>query len=638
MKKRKNPFTGKKWLLQIIIVLAVSIFAGVLWEGLYELNAYRRALKGGNQAKAEQIEEQFIEVSEPILEKNSLGEEENFYQIKIVFPERYVHKFSYSYAAREDFIPSIKVHTKNVYKNPEIREMKDICRKNLEQSVVNIKDYVTEIEIKVPEGVRLDRFTIENNWDWNWYRAGYGFVFVFLFLTVFIWRKQFAKTPEKGFLVCSIFLGLLFLVLQPPECVSWDEHIHFNKTFHWFEEGQVPQSISEAYITAYPESVEGSAFLSQEERAMQIEYLNANAENAAPAYEKAANPLNAIGELHMALAVKAAEALGLPFYMQFLLGKAMNLLLYVLVMYWAIKILPVGKVFLTVLALMPTVLLQAVSYTYDISVIAFMTLGFALIIEEFFYIDRKLTWQKEVLIVAVFVLGTCPKPIYIPLLALVLALPKEKFQTKWELILWKSIAAAVCIVMIMTLLLPAASGQVEGDARGGATDVGQQLSLVLHHPFGYFEVFWNNFMGSLNAYLFSGEALAHLAYAGKHQFGAFIAVFCFAVALTEKKKRFVFSKKTAASYRILLVFLLAMIMGLLWSALYVSFTPVGSTQIAGVQARYYIPLLFPLYMLFYTDKTEGKWKDTTYTTVIFWVVLLIVHGAFYNPYFVPYCQ
>ena len=324
--------------------------------------------------------------------------------------------------------------------------------------------------------------------------------------------------------------------------------------------------------------------------------------------------------------------------MQFLLGKAANLLLYVLVMFLAIKIVPVGKMFLTAIALMPTALLQAVSYTYDVSVIAFVTLGFVLIIEEFFYIDRKLTWQKQILIAFVFILGSCPKPVYIPILALLLALPEEKFRTKWEMVLCKGIAVIICVAMIMTLLLPAASGSVEGDSRGGATDVGIQLALVMQHPLGYLAVFWKNFYGSLNSYIFGGDAVANLAYAGKHQLHAMAAVFCFAVAFTEKKKRFVFSKKTAVAYRVILAFVLAMIIGLLWSALYVSFTPVGSTEIAGVQARYYIPLLFPLYLLFYTDKMEGKWKDTSYTTAVFWIILFIAHGAFYTPYFLKYCQ
>ena len=37
---------------------------------------------------------------------------------------------------------------------------------------------------------------------------------------------------------------------------------------------------------------------------------------------------------------------------------------------------------------------------------------------------------------------------------------------------------------------------------------------------------------------------------------------------------------------------------LVWTSMYVAFTVPGAEEIAGVQGRYFIPLIFPLYMLF----------------------------------------
>ena len=44
---------------------------------------------------------------------------------------------------------------------------------------------------------------------------------------------------------------------------------------------------------------------------------------------------------------------------------------------------------------------------------------------------------------------------------------------------------------------------------------------------------------------------------------------------------------------IVMVFMSAV---LIWTAMYVSFTPPGSAEIAGVQGRYFVPLMFPLYL------------------------------------------
>ena len=120
MKKKKKQTAGRKWILQLFLLLGISLLAGVLFEGLYEMNTYRRSLKGGHQAEKEQIEKQYIKLSEPEAGVNENGAEEGFYRIKIIFPERYINKFQYSYTAREDFVPIIKIHTKDIYKNSEV--------------------------------------------------------------------------------------------------------------------------------------------------------------------------------------------------------------------------------------------------------------------------------------------------------------------------------------------------------------------------------------------------------------------------------------------------------------------------------------------------------------------------------------
>ena len=91
-------------------------------------------------------------------------------------------------------------------------------------------------------------------------------------------------------------------------------------------------------------------------------------------------------------------------------------------------------------------------------------------------------------------------------------------------------------------------------------------------------------------------------------------------------------------YKVWLGTLIFVVIGLIWSSLYIVFTPVGATSILGVQARYYLPLLYPLCMAFYSEKIEGKWNEKTYTMIILLVMLWVTHGAFYQQYFLTYCQ
>lgn len=63
-----------------------------------------------------------------------------------------------------------------------------------------------------------------------------------------------------------------------------------------------------------------------------------------------------------------------------------------------------------------------------------------------------------------------------------------------------------------------------------------------------------------------------------------------------------------------------------------------SRSIKGVQGRYYIPLLLPLFLVFYTDKIYTKWKEENYNLVMYLIVLLILHLALYSRFLIPYCS
>ena len=43
MKKKKKQTAGRKWILQLFLLLGISLLAGVLFEGLYEMK-YLQAL------------------------------------------------------------------------------------------------------------------------------------------------------------------------------------------------------------------------------------------------------------------------------------------------------------------------------------------------------------------------------------------------------------------------------------------------------------------------------------------------------------------------------------------------------------------------------------------------------------------
>ena len=163
--KKERHFHG---LLLLIALLLAGFLAGAVVEGLYELNTCRRELKGGNEIGSDVIDSRNIQIRETTVCENQRGNTEYTEnqpvegqpvtkRIHITIDERYINKFCYDYDSDEDFTAYIAVHTKNIYKVPEVRELQDVSRANLNESILNIKDYVTEIIIDVPTDVEIRR-------------------------------------------------------------------------------------------------------------------------------------------------------------------------------------------------------------------------------------------------------------------------------------------------------------------------------------------------------------------------------------------------------------------------------------------------------------------------------------------------
>ena len=111
------------------------------------------------------------------------------------------------------------------------------------------------------------------------------------------------------------------------------------------------------------------------------------------------------------------------------------------------------------------------------------------------------------------------------------------------MLICKGILILVCIIVLMTILLPAASGSVEGDARGGDTDVTEQLNMVFGHPIAYVRIFFADVVNTLNEYVFNAFGLTSLAYAGSHPFAGAVSLLCLGSCIDGEKASTAFTQK-----------------------------------------------------------------------------------------------
>ena len=98
----------------------------------------------------------------------------------------------------------------------------------------------------------------------------------------------------------------------------------------------------------------------------------------------------------------------------------------------------------------------------------------------------------------------------------------------------------------------------------------------------------------------------------------------------------IFSTALTWLQRFIFLLLTGTCMVLIWTALYMSYTPVGAPYIAGVQPRYYLPLLLPVFAIFFTDRLKpqkgGKWITAACLGAASAVTLWTAWACIYVPF------
>ncbi len=544
--------------------------------------------------------------------------------IEIDFSEEvFINKLQYQYAVSE--IPElskrncvIKLYTENIYGDKSVKKIKDDYFLNMSRSVVNIKDKVSRIAIMFPKSesvMEISNFVIDNRFKWNPYLTEVVAAVLFLVLFLALFYKKNAKYPEISAFVCIIVLSSSMLLMQPAYCSGWDEEIHFPYAYDMAVtlDGEGTPQILDYLVTNYA-WLDYHHEASIEEHKDMIQLMNRlGEERKQPSPDKCEIVMSSIGYIFQSLFISIGRFLGLPFYLVWILGKFANVLLYALGMSIAISIVPIGKRLLTVISLFPVMVFQSTSYTYDVTVIVFLTIGISIWIKEIMNKESVFSYKWRIIFVACMVLGCMPKAVYAPLLLGSLFMPSTKFYSSKDHYIFKG-GIILCFLLLMsTFVLPTLLSPPQvADVRGGDTSVVKQLEYVLKKPFAYGIILLQNIGCSFEKYV-TGEMFCNMAYIGRGILSIFYSVWVVGIALTDVYEGdFHNSKVLNIKNKVVSLLIILATIVLIWTALYLSFTEIGKTKIAGVQGRYYLPFIFLLYLLCRSEKIENRFNVEKY--------------------------
>ena len=436
------------------------------------------------------------------------------------------------------------------------------------------------------------------------YQANIKYIFTFLVLSAFmfvIYTKHLLDVPKIGLAVVlliavfllflpkkniAIFYALVFsgvlTSLITPVLNTPDEPVHLARTIHIVEgdlnlDNSKPL-ISEDFFDIYDQiksPLTKTNLFNEGQTDKKVGFGRSTDYRATNSYWF-------IGYIPQAIGFGVGKFLHLSVGISYYLGRIFNALAYAVLAYIAIRLSGKAKQLIMMVAFIPMNLVLAGSYNQDS-----VSLGLAYIIVSLFISwvsDREKKVRNRDLILYVIIcclLATMKLP-YVLLIGLLLFIPKSKFNGRF--FYGKVISAVLCVgaVTVFWFLLSQqvklANFQLEGaDLRG-------QLMNLIHRPQDYLPVVFKEMLLSVSHL----DQLFNFGWLDLSMNEVLIPIYVFytliALANVGRFKIPLISKIGA-------VLVSLAIIGLISLTLYLTWTPVGSYTVLGVQGRYYLGVL-----------------------------------------------
>lgn len=258
-----------------------------------------------------------------------------------------------------------------------------------------------------------------------------------------------------------------------------------------------------------------------------------------------------------------------------------------IILYWSIRILPFGKNIAAMIALMPMNMHENISLAGD----GFTT---AIVIAFVCYVlylryKKGILRKREyfVMFLLLFLVASC-KIVYMPICILAILVPVRKFPDRKNY--FCTVAGAVVMVLTVTFGWLAISSRFLMEFQEGVNSA-EQVKYILYHPLAYVAVIVRSVINSGDTWIreMFGNALGYLNIECKVMIIAICAVVLIYVSVKERIEWGIGEKFC----RSIMFIACGIIFLLICTSLYVQWTAVASREIAGIQGRYFIPLLFP---------------------------------------------
>ncbi len=471
---------------------------------------------------------------------------------------------------------------------------------------------------------------VNNHFILKYYKCVILFLAIVLIL---IWFMVFARKEyaiERVFLIFTLTFGMAYLLVMPAYSAP-DEIAHFatayrlsNKMMHVEGDNDEEYALCRQEDTIKRELNFTTTLETYRYIRLNLFTKNDNKDNAVFTGAKVLQNTSVVAHLAQATGISIARALNLSDVALCFLGQFCVFIFYTILVFFAIKITPVGKQIFFAISSFPMVMSIVPSFSYDPVIYGLSFILIAIILRLIYGVEK--VTLKDCIICIIFSLLLAPcKMVYSFISLLVILIPDRKFKNKKSANLFKIITVVASIVYAFisnaSAVADSSSGvkMIEWAGAQGFTltdllsDIPGTINMYLmtiHEYMGYYlntmiggELGWLNVIMPMDIIILSLIVLV--------------------LSLREERV-----KRITDIQKVIYVCDFLLIAALICTSLLLGWTHIYSKVILGIQGRYFIPIL-PLLLLPFVGATKKeeinarKWVIMGACMINFFVVLRV---------------
>lgn len=416
----------------------------------------------------------------------------------------------------------------------------------------------------------------------------YSLILSLFFFLFYIYTDCKKIKLEKIFVVSILIIGISYFIFLPPMEVP-DEVAHYVRSYE----------ISKGLFT-YDKSIDGhhGNYLPIDlyllgDRTFSYKDLfnkfNIKVSETKTVVENTALHYSPLSYFPQSIGMFLSRIINVPLLLEIYFAKLFALLFFSISIYFSMKYIPIKKNTLYLMCFFPMVIQQTASLSAD-SVLITSSLSFISFILYLKYKDESVVDIKEVILLFIlFLFIAMSKSVYIFLFILMFSIPKEKFKYNKYLVIFSILAVVGIIYFLWSKNISVYISSED--------NFNLKKEYILNNPMKYIGVLMNTIKVNGNFYLSSiiGRNLSWFSISINDfiYYSILLLILIFIVFDNDKRIKL--------DLKIMSFIIIGIVSMLVFTGLYLTWTNISDNVIAGVQGRYFIPIVFLVFLIFNFD-------------------------------------